>query len=210
MPRIWRFVLTGGPCSGKTNALKKCKKAFEGLGQRVICVPETATEVILSGIRKQDISEEEFQKIILERSILKEDTALRAANILKNKYAEDVVIFYDRGIMDGASYLANQSVFDEWLQDLNLCRQSVLERYDAIIHLVTTADGAESCYNNMNDKKNNNKARSETVEEARESDRKIWKVWEDHKNHIIIENSTSIQKKLGRVLNVVSSIMDER
>ena len=41
-PPLYRIVLTGGPCGGKTTALAKCKARLEELGLLVVCVPETA------------------------------------------------------------------------------------------------------------------------------------------------------------------------
>ena len=48
--KIWKFVITGGPCAGKTEAIKIVKQDLSNKGLKVIAVPETATEHITSGI----------------------------------------------------------------------------------------------------------------------------------------------------------------
>ena len=42
-PVLYRIVLTGGPCAGKTTALADIKARLQSLGFAVLCVPEVAT-----------------------------------------------------------------------------------------------------------------------------------------------------------------------
>lgn len=51
MKKIWTFVLTGGPCSGKTTALSIIEQQLSKRGYYVLVVPESATELINSGLR---------------------------------------------------------------------------------------------------------------------------------------------------------------
>ena len=48
--KIWEFVITGGPCVGKTTAIKIIEENLINKGFKVIVVAETATELISSGI----------------------------------------------------------------------------------------------------------------------------------------------------------------
>ena len=48
--KIWRLVLTGGPCGGKTTAQNRLATFFESLGWRVFRVPETATILLNGGV----------------------------------------------------------------------------------------------------------------------------------------------------------------
>jgi AAA domain len=57
-------------------------------------------------------------------------------------------------------------------------------RYDAVFHLVTAANGAESFYT-----LDNNVARSETPLQAREVDHKLVDAWCGHPRHYIIDNT---------------------
>ena len=47
---VTKILITGGPCAGKTTALKRIKDEFEKLGYVVLCVPESATELIPNGV----------------------------------------------------------------------------------------------------------------------------------------------------------------
>ena len=51
---IAKIVLTGGPCAGKTTALSLVSDYFEKIGWRVIVVSESATWIMLSGVRPAD------------------------------------------------------------------------------------------------------------------------------------------------------------
>ena len=77
----------------------------------------------------------------------------------------DCVLVCDRGTMDGKAYLTEA----QWLQmldELSLLPERLRDRrYEAVVHLVTAADGAEAFYTLAN-----NKARSETAEEAKAMD----------------------------------------
>ena len=77
--RIWEFVVTGGPCAGKTTALSILEQVLTKKGFKVIVVAETATELINSGICPWELGKEEFQSLLIERTINKEQTTRRAA-----------------------------------------------------------------------------------------------------------------------------------
>jgi len=75
-------------------------------------------------------------------------------------------------------------------------------RYDAVIHLVSAAIGAEKFYTTEN-----NAARFETVEQARDLDFKILNSWVGHPNIRIVDNSTDFQEKIKRVLTQVCQVI---
>lgn len=52
--RLFRIVLTGGPCAGKTTSLAHITERFRDLGFNVYVVPETATTLILGGVNLVD------------------------------------------------------------------------------------------------------------------------------------------------------------
>lgn len=58
-------------------------------------------------------------------------------------------------------------------------------RYDAVIHMVTAADGAEEFYASLN-----NEARYESANEAREKDIKIREAYLGHQRWFLVDNST--------------------
>eukprot|EP01094_Clydonella_sp_ATCC50884_P029378 TRINITY_DN9181_c0_g1_i1.p1 TRINITY_DN9181_c0_g1~~TRINITY_DN9181_c0_g1_i1.p1 ORF type:complete len:253 (+),score=55.19 TRINITY_DN9181_c0_g1_i1:509-1267(+) len=74
-------------------------------------------------------------------------------------------------------------------------------RYDAVIHMVSAAIGAEKYYET-------NEVRKESVEEAAELDRKCAAAYLGHPRHFFADNTTSFKPKLGKVLNYVLELMD--
>lgn len=77
------------------------------------------------------------------------------------------------------------------------------KRYDAIIHLVSAANGAEDFYSL------DNKARYEGPEEARVLDKKLIDVWTGHPHHYIIENPKEggFKQKMNMVNETVFKII---
>lgn len=49
MPKIWKVVLTGGPCAGKTTALSNLLQRFSS-NLTVFCIPEMATITFRAGV----------------------------------------------------------------------------------------------------------------------------------------------------------------
>ena len=73
-------------------------------------------------------------------------------------------------------------------------------RYEAAIHLVTAANGAEDHYSLTN-----NEARYESLIEARNVDKKLQNAWTGHSHLSIIDNydCKSFEEKLTKLLNIV-------
>lgn len=55
--KIWKLVLTGGPCGGKTTGQARLSTFFENLGWKVYRVPETATVLLGGGVNFADLPE---------------------------------------------------------------------------------------------------------------------------------------------------------
>ena len=73
-------------------------------------------------------------------------------------------------------------------------------RYEAVVHLVTAADGAPKFYT-----AENNEARYETIEEAIALDKKLINAWVGHPYFTIIENQKEggFQHKIERCIDAV-------
>ena len=195
--KIWKFVITGGPCAGKTEAVKIIKQDLIKKGLKVIAVPETATELISSEITPGEVGRNKFQFLLLERSLNKEITAEKAAEC----FDQDVVIIYDRGLLDGKAYMQAEPFMNE-LKKYNEDEKTVLDRYNAVFHLVTAANGAEKFYTLAN-----NEARTENPEEAKVLDKKVIDSWSNHKCLKIIDNSTDFENKMNRLLKEIYKII---
>lgn len=175
MPKsITRIVLTGGPAAGKTTLISRILKEFrQEDGWKVITIPETATELISGfGIRPfgNCVSMEDFQYFVIEDQLHKERLALKGAEMVPE---DKVLIIYDRAVLDDKAYISDAQ-FAKTLAHFGKTEQEVLAGYDAVLHLVTCAKGAEFAYNY------GNAARYETVEVAREKDDLTLRAWSTH------------------------------
>ena len=100
--QIHKIVLTGGPCSGKTKVINALKEKLLENGYKVIIVPETAAQLIGSNILPNDKDYKHtlmFQDLVLRTQKQKEAGALEYANYIKK--TNDIIIIYDRAILDG-------------------------------------------------------------------------------------------------------------
>ncbi len=194
---VHRIVLTGGPCGGKTTALNRLRDRFQSLGWRVFLVPETATLMAGGGVQlapKALASVLHLQSNILRVQLMLEDSFFDIAGAAEGP----AVVFCDRGAMDNAAYMP-EAAWEVLLDERGWTPISLCHRYDAVIHLVTAAIGAESAYTTAN-----NTARSESPEKARERDECTRKAWIGHSRLYVIDNSTSFDDKVRRVIEVVS------
>jgi hypothetical protein len=119
---------------------------------------------------------------------------------------KDVIIITDRGVLDNFAFCSEkvkQRVYEETGWDENF---TCIDRYDQVIHLVTAAQGAEKFYT-----LENNVARSETPELAMQVDRRLYEEWMIHPKFTLIDNSENgFQRKLDRVINVVSALVNNK
>lgn len=190
---IKKIVLTGGPCGGKSTSISKIKRKFEEKGFIVLVVNETATELINMGIKpfgENKIDMYEFQKYIFSHQLEKEKMIDKYISDNKDK---DIIVLYDRSILDNKSYVSYEE-FDMLLKEFNMTKSDVINRYDMAIHLLTAAKGTD-VYT-----LENNEARSETKEEAIIQDDKTLNCYLGFPHHVIIDNSTSFEDKIDRVI----------
>jgi hypothetical protein len=105
--------------------------------------------------------------------------------------------------MDGAAY-TNENVWQAILDETGWSTIQLRDRrYEAVIHMMTAAEGAEKFYENAN-----NDARYEQLQEAREIDRKLISAWCGHPNFAIVKNSKKgFKTKIGNCLNKVLSLV---
>ena len=194
------IVLSGGPASGKSTSLSKIEAELSSrLGYKVLICPETATELIANGIAPSSaIPGDSFQELMLRKQLGKEELYRDVAN----RYFDTskTIILYDRGILDQMAYMSRDA-FTKMLSDFGMTMGDVVSRYDAIIHLVTSAIGTD-CYTTAN-----NAARRETAEEAAEADRKTLAANVNHPHVRVIDNSTGFDLKIQRVLHVIYDLI---
>lgn len=193
--RVFRFVLTGGPCGGKTSAIPFLKEKLTSLGFKVIIIPEAASELVNSGIEFADLSVVDFQDLVIKRMLYYEDQAQN----FKKYYKQDVIFLEDRGLLDNKAYMPYED-FLKTLENNGYTEEEASKRYDAIFHLVSTALGAEEFYKLEG-------ARHESPSKARELDVQTLQAWMHHPKFTIIDNSTNFNEKLNRLLNKILEIV---
>ena len=104
-----------------------------------------------------------------------------------------MLIIYDRAVLDDKAYISDAQ-FAKTLAHFGKTEQEVLSGYDAVLHLVTCAKGAEFAYNY------GNAARYETVEVAREKDDLTLRAWSSHPAVYVIDNSVNFEDKIDRAI----------
>ena len=200
--KIIKIVLTGGPCAGKTTMLEEIRAYLDKNNIPNVTVPETATELILNGIVPSSIKEEifEFQNLVMKKQLNKEEITEDYA-YLRYKESDICVIIYDRGVIDNKAYLENQVEFDRLLGLYGLSEIAILDSYDLVIDLITTARCNPSVYVNS-------EARFESREEAIEVDKKTTEAWLGHRNLKIINSSISLEEEKNILLEYISNIIN--
>lgn len=193
------IVFTGGPSTGKTSVINPTIEYFKELGYKVIVVQEAATIAINGGIKPFDpdgISGKLFQKIILKRQLVAEETARMAAKELGDR----TIILYDRGTLDGYAYVKKEE-WDEVLRSENVSTRELLTKYDAILYL----ENASQYFT-----KENNAARYEKdAEDAALKGEKVLQSYIGHDNLVVIQPRERLKDKQQEVINIIQNILGE-
>ena len=198
--KITKIVLTGGPCAGKTTAMNWIENFFQKQGYKIVFVPETATELITSGITPWETkTTSDFESVLFDIQLAKEKFYEEGIKKLPN---EKVLMVCDRGILDNKAYMTKRD-FDYLLKSKKLSEVKLRDSYDAVFHLVTAAKGAKKYYNL------DNAARTETIEEATKLDDKLIESWTGHPHFRIIDNSCDFETKMKRLLKEISNVLGE-
>ena len=202
MKTIKKIVITGGPCSGKSTMLNLIENTFKEKGYKVLIVSETATELIRGGISPLGGKENMFifQDYLLNLQFKKEEVYEKAAAEMD---ADKIIILYDRGLLDNKAYVSKEE-FEVILDRFGTTENELIDRYDLVLHLVTTANGAEEHYTLAN-----NAARSESLDDARKLDELTMNAWVGHPRLRIFDNSTDFEGKVERVLKEIYNDLDE-
>ncbi len=116
----FRVVITGGPCAGKTEVWRFLGEAFP-CG---VLVPEAATELILAGMSVDRVGLEAFQRAVYARQLALEGEGRE----------KGLLLFCDRGLLDGLAYLPGL------FTSLEVSPQEILGRYAMVLHLEVIRD----------------------------------------------------------------------
>ena len=202
-PPIYRFVFTGGPCGGKTTALARVFSFLRERGFEAITCPEAYTLLSSNGMSAHLFSTEGMPLYIQSAVFDTQMTLENSVQSVLKARGKPGVILCDRGSMDNTVYLDCQTFEQRILMPRNTDIVQVRDnRYDAIFHLVTAADGALNYYT-----LDNNAVRTESPEEAIQLDRRTQNAWVGHPHLYVFDNSTDFEGKMNRLVDVISKIV---
>ena len=205
MNNIKKIVLTGGPCAGKTTAMVKVIEHFSSLGYKVFTIPEVPTMFTQAGMNYLTSNKDFFfegEKATFMTQVGLEDSFLRMAETMD----QPVLIVCDRGTMDISTYLTPE-FWNRIISEQGYTNTQLRERYDAVLHLVSAADGAEQFYTTANNAQRLEKADEHGLQIARELDKKIVSAWKGHPHLRVINNHEDFDNKLNRVLKEISNVL---
>lgn len=198
--KINKIVVTGGPCAGKTTGMSLIQSAFTKRGYKVLFVAECATELINSGLQPWNFSRVNFQTAQMNMQLFKESMYEKAA---EDSDYEKVLIVCDRGALDGKAF-TDADTFREIVKNTGKSEVELRDNYDAVFHMVTAAKGAEEFYT-----LENNSARTETPEQARQADDRLIDAWTGHPYYRIIGNDGNFEQKMDTLIAEISKALGE-
>jgi CYTH domain-containing protein/predicted ATPase len=190
-----RIVITGGPCAGKTSVLSYLQQELAEHQVSAVTVPESARPLIAAGLGPSVIGALEFQKRIIAVQMAQEELY---SSIVQKSFnpVQKAVLLCDRGTMDSRAYIDEDSfnlVLEEGGWNIPSLRDA---RYEAVIHLVSAARGAEAFYVRDTERK-------ETVDEALVLDERTQHAWVGHPHLSVIGNETDFATKKRKVLGTI-------
>ena len=220
---VVRVALTGGPCAGKSSALAHLRREAKERGFDVLTAPEVATIVLNNGFSTEHPRAPEVQ-FAFQKNVLKLQLQLeRSFTDLAASTGRATIVVFDRGLLDSKAFLDDEGMWQRALAELDdemrrdrprgsLDEQYLLQRYDCVLHLVTSADGAEEQYKfgTVTDDSGSQVIRRETPEEAREQDRKLQAAWSAHPKHTVVPNIGDFKTKLATATEAVLKVAEEK
>lgn len=196
--KVWKLVLTGGPCGGKTTGQTRLATFFENLGWKVYRVPETANILLSGGVNFAELTDEaaeRFQENLLKTMIQIENSFFDLANSTER----NCLVICDRGAMDASAFISR----DQWESILGRNGLDEVEirdnRYSQVIHMVSAAKGAEQFYSIEH-----HASRSEGLEQARERDTAAASAWVGHPYVDIVDNLSDFESKIRSLISKVA------
>lgn len=201
---VWKIVITGGPCAGKTTGLSWIQNTFEKMGYILLFIQEPATEMMSSGITVSRCSSPmAYQEFQMKLQYEKEKVYERAARDIADAHGEKVLIVCDRGFLDNRAYMTDEE-YRTVLRELGASEKDIIESYDGVFHLETTAKNASIYYGTVN-----NSVRSETPEQAAELDDRVIAAWSRHPRLRIIENLGGFEDKMRHLTAEIAACLGE-
>ena len=186
-----RIVLTGGPGGGKTTAADLFRRE---LGEQIVIVPEAATLLFVGGFPR---AHEPLAKRAAQAAIYH---VQRNLEDVQSALYPDRILLCDRGTVDGSVYWPAGSDRD-FFATLSTTLEVELARYEAVLFFETAAAGGIGI-------EGGNPIRSESLEEARELDRRLREVWSRHPRFVLVPHERSFLHKMQAGLAALSAVVE--
>ncbi len=171
-----RIVLTGGPCGGKSALIGELR-ADPAWAGRFLAWPETVSFVRIAGISP---GEKLFERLVVNLAMALEGGLDRTLEPNDRR-----VILCHRGSFDPLAFWRQRGWPERaFFAFTGTTRESHYRRYAAVIHLVTTADGAPLEYTRWP-----HAHRPEEAEEAIRLDMWLREAWSGHPRYWCIGNT---------------------
>lgn len=192
-PKIHHIVLTGGPCGGKTTILIALAERLEEAGFIVLVAFEGATALMLNRVHPKKLGVETFQRSLFDFDLGKVEWIERTAARVSAKLGKSVAVIHDRTWLDAKAY-TDAALWETLVAEYRPFERCAAQEWN-VIHVVTAADGAEPFYT-----LENNQARFETPEEARERDRLLADAYQSFEHRFVIGNDGAFERKVHRAV----------
>ena len=197
-----KIVLTGAPGSGKSTSLAPVKEHFEKNGYHVLTVPETATELITSGIAPWTMeSYPEFQSLLMDLQMDKEKAFERFVPADRQK---ETLILLDRGLLDNKAFMKNED-FAKMLEEKEVSEKDLMDRYDAVFHMESPARIYPECYT-----VENNPARKHNAEQSIERDKVLQEIWKEHPQYQFVPAQKNFDQKTASLIAQIEAFLKNR
>ena len=169
------IVLTGGPGGGKTTLIEELQKDPVWM-HRISALPEAISLMRQIGVSAR---EQLFQRVMVHLQMALEDGLDHALGS-----GDSRTILCHRGSLDPLAYWLDCGwPEEEFFTFTGTSLEEHYQRYAAVIHLVTAADGAEQHYTRWPDAH-----RPEEIEDAVRLDRLLNQVWHGHPQYYRLDN----------------------
>ncbi|CAK58444.1 unnamed protein product (macronuclear) [Paramecium tetraurelia] len=206
--QIHCICVTGGPGCGKTSVVTFLQERLKDFQYNVIVVP-LLDDFILGQDQEimQELGNEERNQMIIKKMMLMQTLLDYSKDLAQQVKDKDSIILCQGGILDLLSVLDEKEkakMFEDLEEQFKPLATLRDKNYDAVIHLVTNAEGLQQNFYFGNSFIN----RDQEINKAIEADRRIQTLWMGHQNHFLIDNrGLTFDKKIQRAYKTVQKIL---
>ena len=144
----------------------------------------------------------EGELAILRTQLALEDSFMHLAETC----TKPTFVVCDRGTLDISAYI-DKAMWEELCEKCGTSTNELRKRYDAVLHLVSAADGAEQYYTTATNSTRYEQANEEGLRLARDLDKKVNRAWTGHPHLRVIDNHNNFDTKLNHVLKAISNVL---